>query len=321
MNPQSQSRKNPRKLKQLPENPSCKINTPRKFNIAPKNRQSQKGPHLPTIIFQGRAVKFRGCKTNSSTSWEFFVAQYPIWRRRRHVEATILVYPWTLTTHGKMKVFHPNVWVVLPRMWVPMIYIYILFLQNDIHLHIVHLSESKTHHTKNINHLHEAHFANTFWDVRWDDVTMLFFPKPLLHSVENLSNVPSPYSTPTITRTDPWNCSLETVYSCMGSLEIYQFSSRRSWRMNVCSSWYRIAFWLGEWYQSIPIPIKFPKTLRCRCLYPKRRLPKTNPLKVWRKQGHPGKSALQQKPATMRFDYKITILVPATQKKHKMYIL
>ena len=28
-------------------------NTPRKFNIAPKNRQSQKETHLPTIIFQG----------------------------------------------------------------------------------------------------------------------------------------------------------------------------------------------------------------------------------------------------------------------------
>ena len=27
--------------------------TPRKFNIAPKNRQSQKETHLPTIIFQG----------------------------------------------------------------------------------------------------------------------------------------------------------------------------------------------------------------------------------------------------------------------------
>ena len=29
------------------------ILTPRKFNIAPKNRQSQKETHLPTIIFQG----------------------------------------------------------------------------------------------------------------------------------------------------------------------------------------------------------------------------------------------------------------------------
>ena len=27
--------------------------TPRKFNIAPKSRQSQKETHLPTIIFQG----------------------------------------------------------------------------------------------------------------------------------------------------------------------------------------------------------------------------------------------------------------------------
>ena len=30
-----------------------KAPTPRKFNIAPKNRQSQKETHLPTIIFQG----------------------------------------------------------------------------------------------------------------------------------------------------------------------------------------------------------------------------------------------------------------------------
>ena len=35
--------------------------TPLKFNIAPENRQSKKETHLPTIIFQGRAVKFRGC--------------------------------------------------------------------------------------------------------------------------------------------------------------------------------------------------------------------------------------------------------------------
>ena len=28
------------------------VYTPRKFNIAPKNRQSQKETHLPTIIFQ-----------------------------------------------------------------------------------------------------------------------------------------------------------------------------------------------------------------------------------------------------------------------------
>ena len=28
---------------------------PLKFNIAPKNRQSPKEPHLPTILFQGRA--------------------------------------------------------------------------------------------------------------------------------------------------------------------------------------------------------------------------------------------------------------------------
>ena len=38
--------------------------TPLKFNIAPKNTQSQKETHLPTIIFQGRAVKFL-CYLNS----------------------------------------------------------------------------------------------------------------------------------------------------------------------------------------------------------------------------------------------------------------
>ena len=31
-----------------------------KFNIAPENRESQKETHLPTIHFQGRAVKLPG---------------------------------------------------------------------------------------------------------------------------------------------------------------------------------------------------------------------------------------------------------------------
>ena len=35
--------------------------TPLKFNIASKSRQSQKETPLPTIIFQGLCVKFRGC--------------------------------------------------------------------------------------------------------------------------------------------------------------------------------------------------------------------------------------------------------------------
>ena len=35
--------------------------TPLKLNIAPTNRHSQKETHLPTIMFQGRAVKFRAC--------------------------------------------------------------------------------------------------------------------------------------------------------------------------------------------------------------------------------------------------------------------
>ena len=34
--------------------------TPPKFNIAPENRESQKETHLPTIHFQGRAVKLPG---------------------------------------------------------------------------------------------------------------------------------------------------------------------------------------------------------------------------------------------------------------------
>ena len=34
--------------------------TPQKFNIVPKNRQSQKETHLPTIIIQGQPVEFRG---------------------------------------------------------------------------------------------------------------------------------------------------------------------------------------------------------------------------------------------------------------------
>ena len=36
------------------------IDTPPKFNIAPENRESQKETHLPTIHFQGRAVKLPG---------------------------------------------------------------------------------------------------------------------------------------------------------------------------------------------------------------------------------------------------------------------
>ena len=34
--------------------------TPRKFNIAPKKRQSQKETHLPTIIFPGAMINFGG---------------------------------------------------------------------------------------------------------------------------------------------------------------------------------------------------------------------------------------------------------------------
>ena len=34
--------------------------TPRKFNIAPKKRQSQKQTHLPTIIFSGAMLNFGG---------------------------------------------------------------------------------------------------------------------------------------------------------------------------------------------------------------------------------------------------------------------
>ena len=49
--------------------------TPRKFNIAPKNRQSQKETHLPTIIFQGLAVKFRG-----SITWCWFRIHWCYWR-------------------------------------------------------------------------------------------------------------------------------------------------------------------------------------------------------------------------------------------------
>ena len=37
------------------------LNTPGKFSMAPENIPSQKESILPTIIFQGRAVKLRGC--------------------------------------------------------------------------------------------------------------------------------------------------------------------------------------------------------------------------------------------------------------------
>ena len=38
---------------------NCYFNTPRKFNITPENIPSEKESSLPTIIFQGRAVKLR----------------------------------------------------------------------------------------------------------------------------------------------------------------------------------------------------------------------------------------------------------------------
>ena len=41
------------------ENGQQKTHTPWKFNIAPENIPSQKESSLPTIIFQGRAVKLR----------------------------------------------------------------------------------------------------------------------------------------------------------------------------------------------------------------------------------------------------------------------
>ena len=40
--------------------PSKSGNTPWKFNIASDNKPSQKESNLPTIIFQGRAVKLWG---------------------------------------------------------------------------------------------------------------------------------------------------------------------------------------------------------------------------------------------------------------------
>ena len=38
------------------------------FKIAPKNRPSARASSLPTIIFHGRAVKFRGCTTKHISS-------------------------------------------------------------------------------------------------------------------------------------------------------------------------------------------------------------------------------------------------------------
>ena len=40
---------------------------PWKFNMAPENKPSQKESHLQTIIFQGRAVKLRGCRHGQDT--------------------------------------------------------------------------------------------------------------------------------------------------------------------------------------------------------------------------------------------------------------
>ena len=66
------------KKKAVSQRPRLFQSTPLKFNIAPKNRQSQKETHLPTIIFQGRAVKFRGCTSKKFSAFHEFSAQVGI---------------------------------------------------------------------------------------------------------------------------------------------------------------------------------------------------------------------------------------------------
>ena len=62
---------------------------------------------------------------------------------------------------------------------------------------------------------------------RWGDVTMI---QPKTSAAFSLTWAMFQALTPTITRTDPWNCLLQTVYiavwCCVGSLEIYLFSPR-----------------------------------------------------------------------------------------------
>ncbi len=45
------------------------VGTPWKFDIGPENIPSQMGSSLPTIIFEGRAVKLRGCNYNYN-NWD-----------------------------------------------------------------------------------------------------------------------------------------------------------------------------------------------------------------------------------------------------------
>ena len=229
-----------------------------------------------------------------------------------------------------MKVFNPQYmgfvtlqkWMKCGFPWYRLFFYIMIWWYNDIHLHMVHLSESRTHHTKNINHRHEAHFTNTFWDVRWGDVTMIFFPKPRPHSVEDLSNVPSPYfyhyeygSLKLLIR--------NSLYSCVGSLEIYLFSPRSPDEWMFCSNIIKHPLVIGSlfgWENDInrfQSSSNFQRPCVAGVSTQNEGFQKTIPLKVWRKQGHPGESALQQKPATMRFDYKMAILVPATQKNTK----
>ena len=66
------------KKKAVSQRPRLFQSTPLKFNIAPKNRQSQKETDLPTIIFQGRAVKFRGCTSKKFSAFHEFSAQVGI---------------------------------------------------------------------------------------------------------------------------------------------------------------------------------------------------------------------------------------------------
>ena len=51
--------------------------TPKKTNIAPENMPSQKETHLPTTIFQGRAVSFRGC------TCPIVATKFPLWTQQK----------------------------------------------------------------------------------------------------------------------------------------------------------------------------------------------------------------------------------------------
>ena len=77
--------------------------TLRKFNIAPENIPSQKESSLPTIIFQGRAVKLPGCKIVGENYQSQLVSQM------NHPSTTFRFLGWLKHLHWTRGIDHHNV--------------------------------------------------------------------------------------------------------------------------------------------------------------------------------------------------------------------